>query len=168
MSFEKRMSAHMEKAAKTGGIDSPPYEYPKGWKKPKTLGAAADALWTVKAERLAKDKEAETLKSMEEAYKHYLIEQLPKAGAGGIAGKLCRVSVSTKEVPKVNDWPSFYAGIVKIYQTHVKKRDGQEDGAFALLQRRLGEAAVDEMWQAGAKVDGVGTFTVVGVSLNKV
>ena len=39
---------------------------------------------------------------------------------------------------------------------------------FDLLQRRLSDAAVKEMWQDGQSVPGVEPFNVITVSINKV
>lgn len=143
------------------------YQYPEGWKPPKSLAAAADKLYLVKAERLAMSKQADEKEVEEKALKHWLIDNLPKSDAGGIAGKVARVSIVKKEVPKISDYPEFYAGLVDSYMKHKKKKDGMEDGAFALLQRKVGAKAVQEMWAAGLTVPGVGKFTVIDLSLSK-
>jgi hypothetical protein len=165
---DKALKAKAAQAGKTGGEEEKPYKYPEGWKKPKTLGFAADALWNTRNARLAMQKQVDELEAMENALKHHLIENLPKSDAGGVSGHLARVTVTTKDVPRVEDWGKVYAAIVASYTKHAKKKDGQQDGAFAMLQRRLGEAMVKEKWEAGQIVEGVGKFTVVGVSINKV
>jgi hypothetical protein len=55
----------------------------------------------------------------------------------------------------VEDWDKFYAFIRKTKN-------------FGLLQRRAGDAAIQELWDAGKTVPGVSTFNVVTVSVNKV
>lgn len=122
---------------------------------PKTLGACADALYTIRQERLKAQKVVDELETNEKAIKAHVIDTLPKSNASGIAGKLARVTVTTKTIAQVQDWPSFYAYVAK-------------NKAFEMLQKRLGDAAIQERWDAGKKVPGVEPFTIVGVSVNKV
>lgn len=163
-----KLAAKAAQATKTAGPGERVTKYPEGWKAPKTLGLAADALFDTRQKRLALAKEVERLQELETAYKNHLIDNLPKSDANGVAGKVCRVSVVKKDVPRAEDWSKIYANIVADYQKHAKKKDGMQDGAFALLQRRLGEGAVKEAWDAGKVVDGVGKFTVVDLSVNKI
>lgn len=121
---------------------------------PETLGACADLLYKLKAERLAAQKVVEALEVRESALKTHIINTLPKSDASGVAGKVARVTVVTKQVPQVCDWGKLYAYV---------KRTGQ----FELLQRRVSDAAVKERWENGKAVPGVDAFTAVSVSLNK-
>ena len=90
----------------------------------------------------------------ETALKEYIINNLPKSDTGS-QGKTHRVSVVTKIVPQVEDWEKVYTYITKTKN-------------FQLLQRRLSDAAVEEIWESGKKVPGVGTFNVVKISLTKI
>ncbi len=121
---------------------------------PKNLGAVADLLYKTRAARLAKDKEVEELKEQEAALKEYIIANLPKSEASGIAGKLARVSVVNKAEYRVSDWAALYK--------YIKKND-----AFALLQRRLSNEAVDEVIEEKKKLPGVESIDIPRVSLNK-
>ena len=125
------------------------------FKFPKALGACADRLFQVREERLKIQKQVELLASEESAIKEHLINTLPKSDASGVAGKLARVTIVTKQVPQVKDWDAFYK--------HVKK-----SGDFDLLQRRLTDSAIKERWEAGKEVPGVEHFNAVSVSINKV
>jgi len=127
----------------------------KAHKFPKAMGACADLLYDLRNRRLAKKKEADELEEQEKALKEHIINTLPKSEATGAAGKIARVSVVTKTVPRAEDWDKVYAFVKK-------------EGRFDLLQRRLNDGAVAEMWEAGKRVPGVGTFEAVTVSLNKV
>ena len=140
-----------------GGVAArpPAKKAARTFKLPKTLAAAADALYQVRAKRLEAAKGVEELQAEETALKNYLIENLPKSDASGVAGKLCRVSIVTKVKPRVEDWDAFYK-----YVGRTKSYD--------LLQRRLAEKAVEERWDAKKQVPGVGTFNVVDVSIGKV
>jgi hypothetical protein len=143
-----------------------PRKVPKGFKPPKSLALAADEFFKLREQRRAVQKEADRLQELETAMKMHLIDELPKANSSGIAGKLVRISLVKKDVPRAEDWSKVYANIVDEYQRHAKKKDGQQDGAFALLQRRLGEAAVQEAWAAGKAIDGVGKFTITDLSVS--
>ncbi len=127
----------------------------KVFKFPKTLGACADRVYQLRQQRLTAQKVVEGIQAEETALREHLIATLPKSQASGVAGKLARVTIETKVVPQVADWPKFYA--------YVKKT-----GSFDLLQRRLTDGAVKERWEAGQKIPGVQTFNAVTVSINKV
>jgi len=123
-------------------------------KMPKTIGACADMLYELRAKRSAAQKIADELEAQEKAVKEHIIQTLPKSEASGVAGKVARVTVVTKDVPQVENWDDFYK--------HVKKT-----GSFDLMQRRLADTAVKERWDAGKQVPGVKVFHAVSVSLNK-
>lgn len=129
-------------------------EKPK-FKFPKALGACADRLYELRQKRLEEQKKVDAIEAEEKALKEHIIQNLPKSEASGVAGKLARVTVVTKEVPQVEDWDAFYK--------YVKKT-----GNFDLMQRRLADAAVKERWEAGKEIPGVKHFQVVTVSINKV
>lgn len=121
------------------------------------LGAVADELYRIREERLALDRQVDELKKVESKLRDHIINTLPKSEANGIAGKVVRVTINTKVVPRAKDWDAIYA--------YVKKNAAR--GGFALLQRRLNEAAVKEIWESGKKVPGVETFNAVTLSINK-
>jgi hypothetical protein len=129
--------------------DKPKFKFPK------TLGACADRLYELRQKRLEEQKKVDAIEAEEKALKEHIIQNLPKSEASGVAGKLARVTVVTKEVPQVRDWDAFYK--------YVKKT-----GSFDLMQRRLTEAAVKERWEAGKEIPGVERFQAVTVSINKV
>lgn len=122
---------------------------------PKELGACADLLYKLKAERLAMAKVLEAKEKEEKALKEHIIATLPKSKASGVAGKVARVTVTTKEIPQVEDWPKFYA--------YVKRHN-----RFDLMQRRVAEKAVNDMLEEGEKVPGIKVFKTPVVGLNKV
>jgi len=121
---------------------------------PKTIGACADALYTIRSKRLDLQKKVDALAAEESELREHIICELPKSDASGVAGKLARVSVVRKQVPSVKDWDTFYR--------YVKRT-----GAFELLHRRVADAAIRERWDAGKTVPGVEVFTAVTVSLSK-
>jgi len=125
------------------------------FKHPKTIGACADRLYQLRQKRLEMQKAVDHVEAEEKALRSYVIEVLPKSNASGVAGKIARVTVITKTIPQVNDWPAFYKHILKTKQ-------------FELMQRRVADGAIQERWELGKKVPGVEPFNVVTVSLNKV
>jgi hypothetical protein len=129
-------------------------------KLPKTLAAAADELFDIRAARLAKQKEVDALAARESELSEHLINSLPKSEATGVAGKLCRVSVTSKTVVSVTDWDAYYGYIA----ANAKKNPG----VWSLLQKRVSEAAVKEMWDAGKAVPGVERMHVPRLSISKV
>lgn len=167
---DEKLASRAKKAAKTAEAvpTEKKYQYPEGWKAPRTLAMAADKLYETRQKRLAMQKEVDAMQEQETALKMHLLENLPKDAASGVAGKLARVTATSKEVPRVEDWNKVYAHIVAEYTSHKRKKDGLEDGAFSLLGRTIGKKAVEEAWNAGKTVPGVGTFTVNDISINKV
>jgi hypothetical protein len=125
------------------------------FKHPKTIGACADRLYQLRQKRLEMQKAVDAVEAEERSLRSYVIEVLPKSNASGVAGKIARVTVITKTIPQVNDWPKFYKHILKTKQ-------------FELMQRRVADSAIQERWELGKKVPGVEPFNVVTVSLNKV
>lgn len=125
------------------------------YKFPPKMGACADKLYLLREKRLAMQKEVDAVEAEEKALKEHIIQTLPKSEASGVAGKVARVTVVSKTVPRVADWDKLYKFIKKT-------------GSFDLLQRRLTDTAIQERWEAGKAVPGVETFNAVTVSLNKV
>lgn len=136
-------------------VKAPKAAKPAPFKIPKKLGEVADLLYATKQARLAKQKEIDELASQETQLKNYIIENLPKSEATGTAGKVARVQVVVKQKPAVKDWEALYAFISKTK-------------SWEFLQRRLGEAAVKDRWEAGKTVPGVEATPVVDVSITKV
>ena len=124
-------------------------------KLPATLAACADLYYALQQDRLAAEKVAAAIEEKEKYVKEHLILNLPAADATGVAGKVARVTRRTKVIAQVRDWALFNAYILKL-----KRPD--------LLQRRLNESAIGELWDAKKKVPGVEPFTVVTLSVSKV
>lgn len=124
-------------------------------KLPKSPAACADLLYQTRKDRLELQHKIDDLAELETALKEFFINSLPKSQASGIAGKVARVQLGAKIVPQVADWPAFYK--------YVKKND-----AFYLMQKRLSESGIVEIWEDGKKVPGVEKFSVVTVSCTAV
>lgn len=122
---------------------------------PESMAACADLLYVRREQRLAADKVADELKKEEVSLENWIIDHLPKSDATGVAGHIARVQVLNKTVPRVVDWPALYKYISK-------------NKAWELLQRRVGEGAVKERWEAGKEVPGVEHYSFPKVSIHKV
>lgn len=125
------------------------------FKFPKTIGACADRLYTLREERLKQQKLVDAIEAEEKALKEHIIQTLPKSEATGASGKVANVKVVPKTVPQVEDYDKFYAYVAK------NKR-------FDLLQRRLNDKAIQDMWEAKKQVPGVKAFNTCTVSCTKV
>lgn len=128
----------------------------KTYKFPKAMGACADMLYKLRQERLAKQKGVEAIEAEEKALKLYIINNLPKSEASGVAGKMARVTVVTKEVPQVSDREAF-----RKYVNRTKRFD---------LANKLSPSApaVRAMWEDGKAIPGIDKFNAVTISMNKV
>lgn len=124
---------------------------PRKFKVPRRLGDCADLLYQLREQRYTLQHAVDAIHEQEQKLKDKIIAELPKSSATGVAGRVARVQVTAEQKPTVEDWTALYAFI-------------QREGRFDLLQRRVSEAAVVEMWKADAEVPGVGTFNVVNVS----
>ena len=128
----------------------------KAFKFPKKMGACADKLYQLRQERLKQQKIVDALQAEESALKLHIINTLPKSEASGVAGKLARVTVVTKEEPQIKDPEAF-----RKYINRTKRFD-------LSYKLRPSPPAIREMWESGKDVPGIEKFNVVTVSMNKV
>lgn len=121
----------------------------------KELAKLSDTWWKAREARLAADRKAATLKTTESALKATILAALKKEDAGAIGGKLVTIQFKAKKVPRVNDWPKFYA--------HIAKTKGWD-----LLERRVGRAAVEQRWEEKKTVPGVEAIEVDDFSYSQI
>jgi hypothetical protein len=112
-------------------------------------------LYSTRQRRLLEQKTIKDYEERERMLKDHLISTLPKSESTGAAGRLARANIVVKAVPVVEDWGLLYR--------YIKRKN-----RFDLLQRRLNDAAVQEMWDNGETVPGVGSFNLTTVSVTKV
>lgn len=129
---------------------------------PQTLGAVADEFALTRKWRLAMEKVVVPVQERETELRQYMIKHLEKTrdqgGDTGAAGRLFRVQITDKEVPKVNDWKKF--------QEYIAAND-----RFDLLQKRTSDKAILELYDSmGANefIPGIETILVPDVSVTKV
>lgn len=113
---------------------------------PDTLAECADQWFLARERRLAMQKEVDLLEEKEKQLKAYLIDNLPKSHASGIAGQLVQVHIKLKHRPTVVDKEKFYA--------YIKKKN-----AFDLLGAAPLASGVRARWEAGEQVPGVKRYS---------
>lgn len=121
---------------------------------PTINGRKIDALYALREQRLALERQVDQLREKEHALEEELIELCGKARLNGAKGKLASITVMSKLVASVKEWDLLYAYI-------------KRNNAFELLQRRVSDAAVNERWAAKQQVPGVEPFQVTKLSVRK-
>lgn len=105
------------------------------------------------------EKEVEVVKARETEIQEHIIDNLSKGADTGASGLRYRAQVLQVTKPVVQDdkggWQALWAYIAKTQR-------------FDLLQKRLGEAAIADMWEKGETVPGVGRAHVPKLSVTKI
>lgn len=122
---------------------------------PKAIGACADMLLQLKADKASAQKKVDDIAEQITALQNHLIANLPKSEATGAVGKIAKALIKVVQEPVVENWELFYAHIAKTK-------------SWDLMQRRLSPPAVKERWEARKQVPGVGTQAIVKVSVTKI
>lgn len=122
---------------------------------PKNIGACADKLYSTRQRRLALQHEADALKKFETELNAHIIDTLPKSEASGVAGRLARVTVVTKEVPSITDQQELRDYVIA------------NDRWDLVNNLRASSPAIRDMWEEGVEIPGVEKFGQISVSLNK-
>lgn len=123
---------------------------------PESLGECVDFYRDVRDLRLAMEKEVAIVAEKERALKSHILQSLSEQqGVTGVAGERYRAQRTEKRVPKVTDWQALYAWIA-------------ETGRFDVLQKRLLNSAISDMWEADDAVPGVEPTIAVDLSVTKV
>lgn len=120
---------------------------------PKSMGACADLLFETRQKRLDADKVAAGLKTQEQAIIDHIIVTMPADSSGGV-GKHHTAKIEKKTKYNVTDWSSYWAYVAK-------------NKAWDLLQKRIGEQALQARIEDGKTVPGVEKFFVKTISLTK-
>ena len=122
---------------------------------PTSIGRCADLYAEVRALRLAMEKETEEVKKRETEIREHIIENLSKSDDTGASGLKYRAQIVMKVKPKLADWQAFTGYIL-------------EYDRFDLVQKRVGEKAVEDMWDAGEAVPGIEKMNIPDVSITKI
>lgn len=135
---------------------------------PESIGRCADLYKDVQGLRLAMAKEVEAVEAFERKVKLHIIDNLSKSDDTGASGLRYRAQVVKKTVPRIAvdedadtgqstaaGWAEFWAYVAAT-------------GRFDLVQKRLADKAIKDMWEAGEVVPGVEAYQSVDVSITKV
>lgn len=116
--------------------------------------ALIDEYQRVRADRLAKEKEAKAIKDVERGHMETILEALRESETEAIGGTTHLAKRVVKDEPIAEDWEKIHAHI-------------QATGEFDLLHRRLTDTAIKARWDDGVEVPGVGAFPVEKLSLTQ-
>ena len=130
-------------------------KYVTGGKLPASIGLCADLYAETRQLRLAMEKVVKEVKEREAEVRDHIINNLSKSDDTGAAGKKYRAQIVVKAVPQLNSWEKFTQYV-------------QENGRFDLMQKRLSDKAVTDIWEEGGDVPGVMKFNAVSVSITKI
>lgn len=129
-------------------------EYTAGSPMPRSIGLCADLYAEVRELRLAMQKHTDAVQAREKEIREHIINNLSKSDDTGAAGKRYRAQITRKAVPAVADWQKVWDFVKKTSR-------------FDLLQKRISDTAVKDMWESGSEVPGVERFHAVDVSITK-
>jgi len=109
---------------------------------------------STRAQRLAKEKEAADIKEIEDDLKIAIMSKYREQGLKALGARNGTVKMNRTIKPKIRNWDELWAHI-------------RETGEFELLHKRLTESAVEERWENGELVPGVGSEEVFTLSVSK-
>ena len=104
--------------------------------------------------RLAADKEAKALKSIEVEMKDRILGEMIEQQVGFAAGMDIRVKRKTVNKPQAADWDQVYKYMV-------------DNDAMDLVQKRLHERAVNDRFEDGITIPGIEFYEVNDLSIGK-
>jgi hypothetical protein len=122
---------------------------------PAKLGSCVDLAYTLRAERLEIERQADEVKAKETLLKDHIINTFSKADIDGAKGKVASASITRSVKGNVTDWSQVYAFVAK-------------KGAWDLMERRLNNKAYRDRLEAGEEIPGTESFDVVTLSLTKI
>lgn len=125
------------------------------------LGDVVDAYKALNDMRLLMQKEVEAVERIEKAYRQHLVDSLSKKDETGVFGRNYKAVIKTKRAFQVDTQNE--AGGWSLVWGYIR-----QTGRWDLLQKRLNDKALKDMYEAGeALPPGVNTLTVPEVSITK-
>lgn len=122
---------------------------------PPSMGLCADLYAETRELRLEMQKVVDAVKKRESEIREHIIQNLSKSDDTGAAGKRYRAQIVLKPTPTVRDWDKVWDYIFKTRRTD-------------LLQKRISDRAVKDMWEEDQEMPGVEKFNAVDVSITKI
>lgn len=113
---------------------------------PPSLGSVTDKMWALREEKRAADALVKGIETKIKDLEVTLFELLDAQDTRKAEGKKASVSIGESIVGTVDDWEATWAYIAK-------------NKFFHLVQKRLSDPALRELWALGKVVPGVQPFT---------
>jgi hypothetical protein len=120
-----------------------------------TLQELADQYYAARSLRLDKEREAFKLQEVETELKGQLIHAMLEEKLTVVGGQSCIVRYHRKLKPIPEDWTKVWGHI-------------QSTGEFELLQKRLTDSAIQERWDNGIEVPGIGRFPIDDITVSAI
>jgi len=111
-----------------------------------TLGSTIDQAFALREKKREAEKVVKGIEDEITALNEVLFERLDEAETSKGEGKLASVSISNTTIGSVTDWEALWPYIAKHKHFH-------------LVQKRLSDPAVRELWGMGKTLPGVEPFT---------
>ena len=112
-----------------------------------------DMYISIRAQRLAAEKEAEGYKETEDELVKTIIAKYREQGLTALGGKLGLVKMTETVEPVAEVWPGIWEFI-------------KQNDAWDLVHKRLTITAVRDRWDAGVEIPGVGRMTKYKLSVS--
>ena len=109
---------------------------------------------SLRAQRLALDKEAASLKETEDDIYKVIVSKMREEGMTAMGAKNGFVKLKEVVEPIPTDWPELYMYI-------------QRTGHFEFLHKRIATLAIKEHVEAGEEIPGIGFTTVYKLTVSK-
>lgn len=113
---------------------------------PKTLGQATDEMWALREEKRALAIKEKAINAKLEALETEIFGLLDGQDTRKAEGKKASVSISEATVGNVDDWDALWPYIIK-------------NKYFHLVQKRLSDPGLRELWAQKKVIPGVQPFT---------
>lgn len=113
---------------------------------PPSLGATTDKMWALREKKRAADAVVKNIEAEIKELEPMLFSLLDAQDTRKAEGKKASVSIGEAVVGTVDDWDATWAYIAK-------------NKFFHLVQKRLSDPALRELWALGKVVPGVQPFT---------
>ena len=111
-----------------------------------TLGATIDKMWALREDKRAADKVVKDIEFEIKELETSMFEKLDAEDTTKSQGKKASVSISETVVGNVEDWEALWPYIAK-------------NKFFHLVQKRVSDPGLRELWALGKKTPGVVPFT---------
>lgn len=115
-------------------------------KKPITIGAAIDKIWLMRENKKALEAQVKKVEAEIKEVEETIFELLDAQDTRKGEGKKASVSINESVVATVEDWDALWPYIAK-------------NKYFHLVQKRVSDPGMRELWDMGKKVPGVQPFT---------